>query len=74
MHGEHFGAPAVSQGDFVDTPHSLSWSRRRVLHQAGVIAAGVAFEKGQAHLQGASRDLLQDPRVQEAFLGLELES
>lgn len=59
----------------MDTPRSLSSSsRRRVLHQAGAIAAGVALEKGQVHLQGASRDLLQDARVQEAFPVLELES
>ena len=58
----------------METPRSLSTSSRRVLHQAGAIAAGVAVEKGQANLQGASRDLLQDPRVQEAFLGLELEN
>jgi hypothetical protein len=45
-----------------------------VLHQARAIAAGVALENGQAHLQGGSRDHLQDPRVQEASLGLELES
>jgi hypothetical protein len=59
----------------MDTARSLSSSSRgRVLHQGGSIAAGVALEKGEANLQGASRDLLQDPCVQEAFPGLEQES